>query len=324
MSKKNLIKKINETKSQLAKLREGQTPTYGLAVLMESELDKAELVLAVKGISDELQNVAEKVAKIEVEDIMPILDSLKAAFGPDMTSKFSSVATENLRSLVTSIQTTKDAIGNEILRLEGAAGGDVSNDMMADSPEPETDIPTDDLDSSDDLDMSDDLDVSDETTFDPDAGIDGNPDDFQDPAAGRARKESAEFRKASRPDQYVFEAVVKRIRSGMSGPDAANAVAENLNLDLSDVVEIVTETKNAKNSQITESEEIKNINTKAEGDHGFVAGFNDRKVGIYATSLYAAKKLAITHFKPKKSQEHMIWVTLAEKPDGTTVNQSTY
>ncbi len=251
MNKKKLLQQINETKAKIKALRETKTPaTFGLATLMESELDKAELVLAVKGISDELQSVAEKVAKMEVDEIMPILDSLKAAFGPEMAESFSNVTSQNLRNLVEAIKTAKDAIGNEILRLEGAAGGGTVNDMaMTDmappAPEapaaPAADMGGDMMDAGDDMgapdlggdDMGGDLDA--------DAGIEGNPDDFQDPAAGRARKESAEFRATSNPDKFVFEAVVSRVRGGETGPDAVKAVAENLGLDLSDVVEIVSE-----------------------------------------------------------------------------------
>ena len=67
--------------------------------------------------------------------------------------------------------------------------------------------------------------------------------------------------------------------------------------------------------------DIPNINTKSEGDCGYVAGFSGKKVGIYTASLYAAKQKAVAHFKPRRSQEHMVWVLLAERADGSVVEQ---
>jgi hypothetical protein len=52
--------------------------------------------------------------------------------------------------------------------------------------------------------------------------------------------------------------------------------------------------------------------------NGYVAFFNDKRTEVYADSLYQAKQKAITHFKPRKSQEHMVSVVLAEK-DGQPV-----
>lgn len=52
--------------------------------------------------------------------------------------------------------------------------------------------------------------------------------------------------------------------------------------------------------------------------YGYIAFFNDKRHELYADSLYAAKLEAIKHFKPRKSQEYMVHVHLAEK-DGEPV-----
>ncbi len=69
--------------------------------------------------------------------------------------------------------------------------------------------------------------------------------------------------------------------------------------------------------------DIKNINEKSENDSGYVAGYMGKEVGIYAPSLYQAKLKAQDHFKPTKKNIGLLWVTLAERADGTVVNQST-
>lgn len=55
--------------------------------------------------------------------------------------------------------------------------------------------------------------------------------------------------------------------------------------------------------------------------NGYICFYNGKRWECYANSLYEAKKKAIEHFKPRKSQQHMISVALAEK-DGRTVTHS--
>jgi len=107
-----------------------------LSRLIEQNLENVEIVLGVRGaIIDKLQNMAEDLAKIEPDDLMPMSDSLKTAFGPDMASHFSAAVTGKLRELVTAISSAKDEIGNEISRLESAANGEPVNDMGMDDAE---------------------------------------------------------------------------------------------------------------------------------------------------------------------------------------------
>ncbi len=48
-------------------------------------------------------------------------------------------------------------------------------------------------------------------------------------------------------------------------------------------------------------------------NYGYVCFYNGKRFECHADSLYGAKKLAIQHFKPPKSKEHMVTATLAEK-----------
>jgi hypothetical protein len=65
------------------------------------------------------------------------------------------------------------------------------------------------------------------------------------------------------------------------------------------------------------------INEKKEGDCGYICTFNGQQVALYANGLYAAKKAAIAHFKPRRSQEHMVTPYLCEKEDGSQYIQPT-
>ena len=67
---------------------------------------------------------------------------------------------------------------------------------------------------------------------------------------------------------------------------------------------------------------ITTVNTKTEGDKGFVAGYAGKKIGVYAENLYAAKQKAIAHFKPTKKNMGLLWITLAEDSEGNIITQS--
>ena len=56
--------------------------------------------------------------------------------------------------------------------------------------------------------------------------------------------------------------------------------------------------------------------------NGYIAFYSGKTTEIYAESIYQAKLKAIEHFKPRKSQQHMVSVILAEK-NGEVVTHST-
>ena len=52
--------------------------------------------------------------------------------------------------------------------------------------------------------------------------------------------------------------------------------------------------------------------------NGYIAFYNGKQIEVHADSSYYAQLEAIKVFKPKKSQQHMVHVVLAEK-DGKQV-----
>ena len=56
----------------------------------------------------------------------------------------------------------------------------------------------------------------------------------------------------------------------------------------------------------------------AESKLGYVGFFKNERHELYAKSLWDAKQKAIAFFKPKRKDEHMVSVVLAEK-DGSPV-----
>jgi ribosomal protein S5 len=57
--------------------------------------------------------------------------------------------------------------------------------------------------------------------------------------------------------------------------------------------------------------------------NGYIAFYAGKQTEVRAASLYAAKLAAVAFFKPRRAQEHMVHVHLAERADGSAVLQST-
>jgi hypothetical protein len=56
---------------------------------------------------------------------------------------------------------------------------------------------------------------------------------------------------------------------------------------------------------------METINEKSPDARAYIAGLNDRKIGLYASSLYAGKQLAIRYFKPNKKNMGLLWISVA-------------
>lgn len=217
----------------------------GLTMLVENELEKAQVVFAVQSVLDKLQNVAESLAKLEANDILPVLDLMRVIFGPQASEQFYKTATAAIGEATESIQQTRENINIQLDKLQN---GDLSNDMASD------DMTNDDMSGDDE-----DLGGGEEVPTDMDLGGDEVPtDDFdlgseeEDSinAAGRSRKESVEYnvnalRESSNPDAIILNAYRKAFRESRQATRAVHFVAESFAIDLSDVIDVVQEAAKA-------------------------------------------------------------------------------
>ena len=105
-----------------------------LRTLLEQDLDQAELVLAAKDMVDRVQKMAEDLAEMQVEELMPLVDAMKEHFGPDIAQVFNSSVEATLQQALDTIKATRDGVDNAVLALTGEAP--VQSDMGA-MPAPE-------------------------------------------------------------------------------------------------------------------------------------------------------------------------------------------
>ena len=119
-----------------------------LRTLMEQDLDQAELVLAAKDMVDRLQKMAEDLASMQVEDLMPLVDAMRESFGTEQANAFSASADATLAAALETIKATREQMDQSVMVLTGE--GAPANDMMGGEMPPAGDmgaemaIPTED------------------------------------------------------------------------------------------------------------------------------------------------------------------------------------
>lgn len=105
------------------------------SVIMEDQnLDQAETLLAAKDLSDQLQGMAEDAAKMAVDKLMPLVDTMKAQFGQPAAEGFNSVVKDNLQKVLDTIIAAKDQTDNAILTLQGGGTPSITADISEPLP----------------------------------------------------------------------------------------------------------------------------------------------------------------------------------------------
>ena len=112
--------------------------------LLEGDAAEAEITMAARGIVDELQDVIEKLGKIQNDQIGPLSDEMAYTHGPEQSETFKSSVDSAISSLLDTARSTKNAVNNAALVLSGEApagdmapadnelGGDMQDDMEDD------------------------------------------------------------------------------------------------------------------------------------------------------------------------------------------------
>jgi uncharacterized protein (UPF0335 family) len=136
----------NEWKRKLAALRIGNSSPLAKATiessqnfakdmrrLLESEVNEAEVLIAAKGFSQELQTIIEKLGRLQNEDLGPVTDRMKEVYGEQVGNDFYSKVNGEFQSLLDSMKGTRDNITGIIMGMAQGQMGIMQNDMTADT-----------------------------------------------------------------------------------------------------------------------------------------------------------------------------------------------
>lgn len=232
------------------------TKRKSLSYLIEAELEKATVLLAAQAITDRLQKIAEELAKMDANDVMPLGDSMRDLFGSEQATSFEQAVSEKISGLVDQVRDAKNAIADQI---EALKNGTPMNDMAQTDSHEDMFPKEDGQDASaglggDDVsgaaapegDDADPFGMGGEGHDDADFGGDKVAPDFDmGGAAGRPQKESYRSGKKvlESADRRLTKQFSRLIREGKSAGEAAHMLAESYAIDVSTVVKIITKTK---------------------------------------------------------------------------------
>ena len=122
------------------------------SVVMEDELDTAEVLLAANELVDEMQGMVEDVAEMQVQKLMPIVDAMKEQISFEVAEAYNNAADAALGQLLDSMKTAKEALENATLGAQGKQPNMPAPTEMGAEEEPAMDMDADaDLDVPDDF-----------------------------------------------------------------------------------------------------------------------------------------------------------------------------
>lgn len=107
------------------------------------ELAKAELILVAKNMVEKLQDMAEDVAQMQTDDLMPLVERIKVEFGQDLGQKFNDAADTAFSTLLDAVKAGKDSMSQAQGILTGETPAGLSSAMP--SLEPTDDRPDDEF-----------------------------------------------------------------------------------------------------------------------------------------------------------------------------------
>lgn len=91
--------------------------------LMEGELGKSEAILAAKDMVDSLQDMVEKVSKMQVEQLPALIDTIRDQMGPQNADQFKSSMGQLLTDLASTLAQARETADTSARQLAGEEVG---------------------------------------------------------------------------------------------------------------------------------------------------------------------------------------------------------
>jgi len=99
--------------------KDGKRAKMKESIVMEQDLDQAEVLLAAKELVDKLQKMIEDVAAMQVQELMPITDAMKNQLGFEIAEQYNTAADAALGGLLDQLKSTKTTLDNATLQASG-------------------------------------------------------------------------------------------------------------------------------------------------------------------------------------------------------------
>lgn len=103
-----------------------------LRFLLETEVSQAEVMMAAKSFSQELQEMVEKIGRLQNEDLPPVTDQMRETYGMESASAFQTQIYGALQSVMDSLYTAKGQVDDAVSNMASTGQVDATVDMDKD------------------------------------------------------------------------------------------------------------------------------------------------------------------------------------------------
>lgn len=164
-------------------MKEHENLVKNLRRLLETEVSQAEVMMAAKGFAQELQEMVEKIGRLQNEDLPPVTDQMRETYGMDSASAFQTQIYGALQSVMDALYTAKGQVDDAVENMASTGQVSASIDMDKDVDVGMDAAPDDGLGDDSGLDAGQDLD----NLADLDTGDDFGGAEEEEPL-GRSKK----------------------------------------------------------------------------------------------------------------------------------------
>ena len=133
--------------------RLNQLKNYGYRLVVENEeVQKSQVILAAQDMIDSVQKMVENVSKMNVEELVAVVDGMRSEFGSEVGEQFNSKVGETLTQLQSSLTQARETLQSALSVVTGdevqEPDADLGDDSFGDQ-EVETETDEEFLDSGD-------------------------------------------------------------------------------------------------------------------------------------------------------------------------------
>jgi len=111
----------------------------------EEAVEQAKVIIAAQEMNDALQKMIEDTAEMQVQDLIPLVDAMKAELGMQQAEAFNASVDSALGGLVDALKSAKEGVDNAVLAAQGM-GPATDMEMPAMDPEAPSDMDMDGMD----------------------------------------------------------------------------------------------------------------------------------------------------------------------------------
>lgn len=128
---------IEPQNSKGSVMKEQKNLVKNLRRLLETEVSQAEVMMAAKEFSKELQEMVEKIGRLQNEDLPPVTDQMRETYGMESASAFQTQIYGALQSVMDSLYTAKGQVDDAVTNMAATGQFTAPTDM---------DVPVDGMD----------------------------------------------------------------------------------------------------------------------------------------------------------------------------------